>query len=255
MRLTSHKGFGLFATQDIPRGTCIVTEPSLITVPPSEPDCEHIWKAFKNLKSEQHDHVCGLFVPTTVNSCLSGHVRRKLLRHQYTSVSLIAAVEDELKMRTVFSSNCMDMGFNGQYGQGLFLIASRLQHSCVPNVQQGYNATLKMSTVYVTRDVKEGEELTRSYIQHVYNDYEQRADLLSRWNFKCDCVACLGPQAALRERRLRRITEHVTGLEMYDMGAGSFAAPSGPREAVAWAEEVVGLMKMQGVDDLELARA
>ena len=147
------------------------------------------------------------------------------------------------------------MGSSGQSGRGIFLHASRLQHSCVPNVQQAYNATLGMSTVHVTRDIKEGEELARSYINHVRNDCEERAELLSRWGFHCGCAACVGPQATLHERRQRIIMGHMADLDMYDRGSVSSTALRGPREAVACAEDVVGFLKQQGIEDLELARA
>ncbi|KAK5136624.1 hypothetical protein LTR08_002638 [Meristemomyces frigidus] len=256
IRLTSNKGFGLFATQDIPRGTRIIIEPALVLVPSSEPAFEHVWKEFQKLTPEQHDQVCDLFVPTTIKPPVSAYVRRELLlSHHYTGVSLIAAVKDELKMRAIFNSNAIAMGPGGHYGRGLFLLASRLNHSCVPNVQQDYNPTLGGSTVHATQNIKEGEEITRSYIQHVRNDRKLRDDLLSFWDFECDCVACQGPEAALRERRRRRTLEHVAGLAMYDMGVGSSGAPSGPGQALAWAEEMVVLLKQQGLEDLELKLA
>ena len=47
---------------------------------------------------------------------------------------------------------------------GVFVTASRLNHSCVPNVHHSYNPTLKSATVYAIRDIEPNEELLTSYI-------------------------------------------------------------------------------------------
>ena len=256
MRLTSHKGFGLFALQDIPRGTRIIVEPSMVTIPASKSATEHIWNEFRSLTPEQHDQVCDLFVPDTIDPAQSSFLRHKLsLHHQYTSKFLVAALHDEAKMRAIFIANAIPMGSNGKDGKGIFLYARRLNHSDVPNVHQHYNATLNMSTVHATRDIKEGEELLRSYIPYFHNDLEQRDGLLLFWDIDCDCAACCGPHATMHKQLRRRTSEHVVGMTVYDMGFGNASAPSGPRQALTWAEEVVGLLKQQGLEDMELARA
>ncbi|KAK4540498.1 hypothetical protein LTR36_009136 [Oleoguttula mirabilis] len=257
VRLSAGKGLGLFALVDIPRGMRLIAEPALIILPTSEPDFKHIWKDFKKLTPHQFDQMGGLSsVSHTVKSSLQGLIRHRLsTQQQYSGTALDAAVKDEMQMRAIFNTNAVAMGMESLYGRGLFLLSSRLNHSCVPNVFQDYNVTLEMTTVHATRAIKEGEELTLSYCQHVRNNHEERAEVLDFWEFKCDCPACKGPEVSVREKLRRRIVELATGLAKYDLGSLDYATPSNHSKALVWGEEVLLLLREQGLEDMVLAPA
>ncbi|KAK5118169.1 hypothetical protein LTR85_008149 [Meristemomyces frigidus] len=265
IRLCPGKGLSLFAVTDIARGTWLIAENALIVVPSYAQDLKHLWKEFGKLTPQQYVQMGDLsYVSGIINPSLQGYIRRRLsTRRQYGGPALDGAVKDEMQMRAIFSTNAVAMGMESRYGRGLFLLSSRLNHSCVPNVFQDYNATLGVTTVHATRAIKEGEELTLSYCQHVRNDRKERAEVLAFWKFKCDCPACKGPEVAERERRRQKIVELATGesskqhyrLAKYDLGLPTYGTPSNPSKALRWGEEVILLLKQQGLEDMELAPA
>lgn len=248
---------GLFATKDIPRGTLIIAESALITALASDPDFESMWIELKRLTPEQHQQLSDLSsVASTVKQGLPTLIRHRLRKvQQYRGVALDAATADELKMRAIFNTNAVAMGADGQHGKGTFFLSSRINHSCVPNVVLHYNATLGKATIYSTREIKEGEELLRSYVPIMHKNTKQRQAALAYWAIDCDCAACEGPQMIAREKRRQRIVELAAGLTKYDKGMLACSIPSNPSKALDWAEEAVRLLKQQGLEDMELAPA
>jgi hypothetical protein len=76
---------------------------------------------------------------------------------------------------------------------GLFLIATRLQHSCMPNCHAMYNPSTGVMNVHAVRTIAVGETLTISAIgNHIwYQDAKCRADLLAEnFVYSCACPAC-----------------------------------------------------------------
>ena len=196
---------------------------------------------------------------STLNPRIPALVCQRLAtRKQYEGIALTAlnaVVEDETKMRAIFSTNAVEMGPEGRYGHGLFLLSSRINHSCCPNVQQVYNATLGMNTNHASRDIKRDEEILCSYIEYACKDPEERAEALALWKFKCDCAACRGTEVVARERRRKKIAEGTEVVTMYDKGTLGSAALNNPAQALKLSEEIVGLVKEQGLEDMELAHA
>ncbi|KAI4285113.1 MAG: hypothetical protein L6R38_000910 [Xanthoria sp. 2 TBL-2021] len=97
----------------------------------------------------------------------------------------------------------------GRQTQGIFLRASRFNHSCIPNAWYNWNphytnpgrAPPGSLTVYAIRDIKEDEEIVVNYhSDHVYMKASERQRLLQRdYNFTCNCPACQpGGQHAAR---------------------------------------------------------
>ncbi len=65
-----------------------------------------------------------------------------------------------------------------------------MNHSCNPNVEITF---LDDNRVVVTalRDIKEGEEVTFSYIDEEASVGERRLELKERYRFNCSCWKCL----------------------------------------------------------------
>jgi len=109
-------------------------------------------------------------------------------------------------------------------GAGVFQIASRFNHSCVPNAHFSWNERLGggegRMTVHVVKDVKEGEEITLSYCDPYY-DPALRGWELQHYGFVCDCAACgdsgveesFAAGSLQRRARLREIEEDVLSRE------------------------------------------
>ena len=94
---------------------------------------------------------------------------------------------------------------NNTYRDGLFLTASRMNHSCWPNVLLS-SADGLLGEVVALRDIPAGEEITVSYLRtsHLETREERAAKLQDLWQFQCCCRLCslLGQEA--RENDLAR---------------------------------------------------
>ena len=95
-------------------------------------------------------------------------------------------------------------------GLAIFKYASRINHSCKPNVVLSFNQEKKMKEVRTARPIRKGEELTMCYIDSL-NTMEQRSKLLSsKYNFTCKCEICSLPEEKIKENDRLRI--EILGL-------------------------------------------
>ena len=102
-------------------------------------------------------------------------------------------------------------------GWGIYVTASRLNHSCQPNViwsSDDDNPPHRLE-VRALRDVSLGEELTVSYIK--MSDLlpkEKRQQKLSQWGFVCCCTLCSLEEMQVKKNDEARI---VVGLGIKKM--------------------------------------
>ncbi|KAJ6499033.1 hypothetical protein C8R45DRAFT_1126089 [Mycena sanguinolenta] len=101
----------------------------------------------------------------------------------------------------------------------LFLQASRLNHSCSPNVVHHFDPQSFTLTVHTTRAIAKGEEIVYSYIDLASaTTREARRSLLrKRYHFDCVCDRCVLPDAAVsesdtRRQRIRETSRDVTAV-------------------------------------------
>ncbi|KAG7406096.1 Histone-lysine N-methyltransferase ASHR1 [Fusarium oxysporum f. sp. rapae] len=96
-------------------------------------------------------------------------------------------------------------------GTGLWIRASYINHSCIPNAKKDFVGDLIVFRAM--RRITAGEEITHSYYES--SDYESRETNIQRtWNFKCRCQLCLVEGAenkGIRERR-RQAEEKVNNF-------------------------------------------
>ncbi|KAK7005761.1 SET domain-containing protein [Favolaschia claudopus] len=107
-----------------------------------------------------------------------------------------------VKMPTICLPSSAAMGH-----LGLFVKASRFNHSCSPNVIHRFDPESFALTIHSIRPINEGEELLRSYIDlnSLPTREQRRLMLRSLCNFDCACERCTLPSAAaIRESDLRR---------------------------------------------------
>lgn len=84
--------------------------------------------------------------------------------------------------------------------------ASRINHSCTPNMQFAWNDNVLGGavTMHATRAIAPGEEITAGYID-LYKPSTDRQELLStNYGFDCGCVVCGAGEAAVRVSDCRR---------------------------------------------------
>ena len=75
---------------------------------------------------------------------------------------------------------------------GLFLQASRINHSCVPNASYAWNEELQRLTVHATVDIPQNKEI---FVNYNVGDYlettiQRQQGLRKDYGFDCRCPAC-----------------------------------------------------------------
>ena len=78
--------------------------------------------------------------------------------------------------------------------QGIFLLASHLNHSCQPNAYVHWNPSLQRLTVHAILDIQQGQEIVVDYQAQGDSFYQssdsRRASLVRDYDFRCNCPAC-----------------------------------------------------------------
>jgi len=259
IRTSPGKGLGIFALRQIPRGTCIFSEQPLVALPAGAKGHEDVHKEFEKLSALQLQHFGSLACNMGVIHPGVEHVVRSRLAHEgKRGAELDEATGEELKLRAIFQTNSVMMGSSGEYGIGVFPTYSRLNHSCIPNVHCSFNPKLGQETIFAVRSIEKGEEILTSYI-HLLRTRGQRAAELKQWGINCDCKACKDLQGS--ERRRKRMFNIDQAFAMYEKNLQSMAAfsriklPRSDGEAVALGEELIELLKEEGVVGFDLANA
>lgn len=180
------KGVGAFATANIPQGTRIIAEEPLTKIERQDSTAKDIIQAFKRLPPSQQ--------------------RSYLELHGYACESFRDSVEHEMGQvwQNIPQTDriVLEIHAANSFGEGVFLLGSRINHSCIPNVHFAWNATIQKETFHAIRHITAGEELTIMYINGTNRTRKQRQAELSRWGFQCTCPACeTGAAGEAREKK------------------------------------------------------
>lgn len=113
-----------------------------------------------------------------------------------------------MHLEDVIATNGFGLHADAESPGGLFLNASRINHSCVGNADQASHDDIDYKVMRANRDIEPGEEITTSYIAN-FLFREDRRLALKRRNFACDCPACDSgnPFSHAHERRLKAINQ------------------------------------------------
>ena len=102
-----------------------------------------------------------------------------------------------------FDANNFEMG---KHQRGIFLRASRFNHSCRPNAYFAWNGTSRRLTIHAILDIPADTEIFLNYLPQDYlKPVNERQQALHRkYGFICSCIAC-DPNSAFgtlsRDRR------------------------------------------------------
>jgi hypothetical protein len=192
VRETPEKELGIFARIQIPRGTRVIAETPLLRATAFSTHCVDVQDSFERLSSAKQ--------------------RAYLQLHGYASPTLkkdnnwASLPELNRKVLAIYAVN--------RWGRDVFWLASRFNHSCIPNVHNAYNPIIRMETFHSIREIEAGEELTISYLSGISVRDERQAQLKS-WGFQCRCSACKDtPKGIMLERQLCRMALLSRGLEI-----------------------------------------
>jgi hypothetical protein len=113
----------------------------------------------------------------------------------------------------IFETNVLPCGSNDTHGHvalqgGVFLFAARFNSSCVPNVNNRWDADNGYIVFRALRDISPGEELCIGYGRLLATRQERQEELRRKFNFKCRCEACALEGQALADSDERRRALH-----------------------------------------------
>jgi hypothetical protein len=165
------KGKGLIARKDITPGTLILSDKPLLktdVITSMETVEKDLARALKSLPKE----------------------------HQRAFLSLHNNYPGKNPLSNIIRSNGYPLGPASDVG-GVFPNLSRINHSCKPNAKHSWNPVKEQYVVYTIRSVREGEELTVSYLSGGESKRRQET-LKEAFGFTCACELCSLPAAELR---------------------------------------------------------
>lgn len=283
IRTTPSMGKGVFASCNIARGTRILADAPILTLPPvdSTPDNDLIpvfCSALSHLPREKKDELDGLHrLGASKTKEITDRVREWCKTNASTGADgkklNSKGIQDKakgiMKRFDTFLTNQVDMdsdkvGMGGKgpgkgavYGTGVFQHFSRVNHSCIPNVYHSYNPTIQRLTVHATRGIKAGEQLLANYIGTTCAAKETRRVSLEARGVICDCVACTSPEIEIKRRRMAdlrsRVLAYKLGHYWNSKSPSHFPPPQlSHEEALEAAQEVEALLKEQGLEGWDL---
>ena len=233
VRESANKGFGIFAISKIPRGTRVISEPALLEVTHGEAtNAKDIVRAFEQLTPSQqerflelHGYACDSFKQAA--GCE--------MEQTWQEIS-----ELHRKVLSIYAANAFG---------SVFLLGSRINHSCLPNIHFAYNPKLKRETFHAIRNITPGEELTIMYINGTNRTMSQRKAELEKWGFACSCPACEDtPRGNQRERKRAELFELDQKLAMY----AQLDIERSYREALQTALRMAAIQQSEGLVNRDL---
>ncbi|KAG6318055.1 hypothetical protein E4U44_008211 [Claviceps purpurea] len=181
-----NKGKGLVAIRNIPRGTRILAEKPMITMPTDKTPEEHRTLICQKMDSLSIDQ-----------------------RHAFLSMHNVYPSNDTAEQYIgIFRTNALlTKEFPDE--AGIFLEACRINHDCDNNAIYDWklNEKIKRHTVHAIRDIEDGEEITFSYVSLLDDRKTRQSKLKEQFDFTCLCRVCSLPdeQSQERDRKLEQI--------------------------------------------------
>lgn len=165
---TSSHGLGMFATQDIKKGTEILREAPMLPVLNDHTLC--LEAAFALLSEEKKN--------------------RFLILEERCSCGKVPCTETQVQMRfktNAFTVEPSKQGSGKEYGY-IYEIASRVNHSCYPNAAKGHVDDYLLS-MWAMEDISKGEEITINYVatRGPVPCAQKRQILREKFAFDCSC--------------------------------------------------------------------
>ncbi|KAF4342173.1 n-lysine methyltransferase SMYD2 [Fusarium beomiforme] len=208
-------GRGLFATRDIVENEIIMCEKAFCAAWSHETNtftalaCDlREDAAIKVFPAGLHEAVVRKLLnnPSQVEEVLSLHgdylgLGTKLLEVDGSPVIDTFQVHDIIQRNAFGLGQQTDDEDVSNASTGLWIRASYINHSCVPNTKKDFVGDLIIFRA--TRRITAGEEITHSYDES--SDYETRkANTQRTWNFVCRCQLCVVEGAESEDIRLKR---------------------------------------------------
>ncbi|KAL7467388.1 hypothetical protein ACHAXS_007625 [Conticribra weissflogii] len=173
IRPITNKGLGLIATSKIPKGTRILSEAPLF----------RLTRILYNTKAGEDQVIKSL---------------KSLDKERQRAFFALRNVHEGNPVLGIVRTNALALGSNATES-GIFLRASRINHSCRENAQNIWNAGIGQLTIHALRDIDEGEEITISYLADRAGYEDRQKSLKEKFKFDCKCHLCMMPPDRRKE--------------------------------------------------------
>lgn len=178
------KGYGVFATRPIARGTRIIADRILLSIDNKDTS---VLDAAARLSPEDRHRLLSLSMNNAKQRSLV-----YLAAAAWGSFPSLASISRGRDILNIFYNN--NFSLSGTSGKrAVFLTVARLNHSCVPNAQGNLNTALpgNQFTIHALREIADGEEITISYLHDELAIRSARQKRLKEgYGFDCACEIC-----------------------------------------------------------------
>ncbi|KAF2727658.1 SET domain-containing protein, partial [Polyplosphaeria fusca] len=190
---SSTHGQGIYAKVDLKKGQRILEEIPLLAEP-KDTSFQGILSSFNSLSTNDQSEFLNF------HAHASGHVRWKAYRD--FGIAWAQLPEHVRKVVSTYETNAFD-------DYGVARIATRINHSCVPNTEiylhdvNELSNSKKIMQLNAIRDIKAGEELFFAYTGTMFVGTKERQKSIQNWGFQCACEACQDTDEAKAADTLR----------------------------------------------------
>ncbi len=132
---------------------------------------------------------------------------------------------------------------------GVFLLGSRINHSCLPNIHFAYKSNLRKETFHAIRGITAGEELTITYTNGSNRTRAHRQAEVDKWGFRCTCPAC---EDTLQGRRREEKQGQLFALDQELALNNYFGTEKSWEKALKMAQRMAGIQTSEALVNREL---
>lgn len=239
------KGYGVFATRPIARGTRIIADRILLSIDNKDTS---VLDAAARLSPEDRHGLLSLSMNNAKQRSLA-----YLAAAAWGSFPSLASIGRGRDLLNIFYNN--NFSLSGTSGKrAVFLTVARLNHSCVPNAQGNLNTALPGSqfTIHALREIAYGEEITISYLHDELAIRSARQKRLKEgYGFECACEIC-----SIKGSGGRHEQSHQRRLKIQELLAafsGQQAAPGCTSGEFDLTKTVIDAYEQEGLAGRELA--
>ncbi|PUU73176.1 hypothetical protein B9Z19DRAFT_1135740 [Tuber borchii] len=179
IRHTATKDYSLFVVSDIPTGTLLFCESPLVTINHDSTPLDVLIQ--KSLSVAD---------PHTIRCFYNLHNAH----HRWNDPSYILTHKPAIQAG-IWLTNCVLLS---PFTSAVFNAVSRINHSCIPNVELEWSEDRQLMGVFAKRDLAAGDEVFRSYFEEEVGHrlvQVRREYLRGGWAFECGCKRCVNEAA------------------------------------------------------------
>ncbi len=189
-----NKGRGFISNDPIDKDEIVLIESPDIFVDKyiESPLFEVIYEIINSNKLDQFNQ----FVPFAVNNIESRlikelkNIKNPKVKNKFDKFAKLNDYELSLLIRK-YMQNAFNMDNSKvQIKPCILFWGAIFNHSCNPNIDFKFDSNKNQMIFYANKKIGKNIELCDSYIDINLNYEQRQLQLLSRYNFKCDCTKC-----------------------------------------------------------------